>query len=85
MHILIGLILVAVLCGAFVLGASIRENESAPPEPQSHPVRPATNRPPGEVAEYRRPVEVPRTDKAHRLRPYQLRGSTEAAQRPGDE
>ncbi|MEW1904439.1 DUF6479 family protein [Streptomyces sp. NPDC056488] len=79
MHIVIGLIVVAVLIGAFVLGARLRETEGPCPQPQDHPRRPATDRPPGEWSEYLRPAAVPLCDHAHRLRPHQMRGRTEPA------
>ncbi|WP_435191132.1 DUF6479 family protein [Streptomyces sp. bgisy126] len=77
MHIVIGLIVVAVLMGAFVLGARLRETEGPCPQPQDHPRRPATDRPLGEWSEYLRPAAVPLCDHAHRLRPHQMGGRTE--------
>ncbi|MER7955849.1 DUF6479 family protein [Streptomyces sp. NPDC096030] len=76
-HILIGLIVVAVLVGSVVLGSKLRDQEGPPPDPTTHPHRPPTSRLPGEVSEHLRRVEVPKSDRAHRLRPYQLRTSTE--------
>ncbi|MFE0651117.1 DUF6479 family protein [Streptomyces sp. NPDC059534] len=70
-----GLVLVGVIIGAFVLGMRIRDRESPPPTPESQPHRPETDRLPGEMSEYRRPAEVPRTDGAHRLTPHQLKGA----------
>ncbi|MFF2776003.1 DUF6479 family protein [Streptomyces sp. NPDC058052] len=69
-----GLVLVAVIIGAFVLGMRAKDKELPPPEPESHPHRPATDRLPGEMSEYRRPAEMPHTDGPHRLTPYQLKG-----------
>ncbi|WMX46390.1 DUF6479 family protein [Streptomyces roseicoloratus] len=68
-----GLIVVAVLIGAFVLGIRVKNKELPPPEPEEQPHRPETERPPGEVSEYRRPAEMPQTDGEHRLMPYQLK------------
>ncbi|MFE1270988.1 DUF6479 family protein [Streptomyces sp. NPDC058757] len=82
MLVLIGVIVVAVLIGAFVLGTKVRDEETGPPDPASHPLRPPTDRLPGETSAYRRPSEVPRADWAHRLRPYQLRAGTEASPVP---
>ncbi|GGR55783.1 DUF6479 family protein [Streptomyces roseolus] len=73
-----GLVVVALLIGAFVLGFRVMNKELPPPDPGSQPHRPDTDRPPGEVAEYRRPSEVPRTDGEHRLMPYNLSSSGEA-------
>ncbi|MGW6393965.1 DUF6479 family protein [Streptomyces sp. NPDC055103] len=70
-----GLVLVAVLIGAFWLGYRIRNREPAPPKPEEQPHRPETERPPGEMSEYRRPAEMPHTDGEHRLMPYQLKDS----------
>ncbi|WP_345528009.1 DUF6479 family protein [Streptomyces showdoensis] len=83
--VLIGVIVVAVLIGAFVLGSKVRDEETAPPDPASHPLRPLTDRLPGEMSAYRRPFEVPRTDWANRLRPHQLGASTEASPVPPQE
>ncbi|MET9348987.1 DUF6479 family protein [Streptomyces termitum] len=84
-----GLVLVAVLIGAFALGTRLRDRESPPPPPESQPHRPETDRLPGEMSEYRRPAEVPRTDGAHRLNPHQLRcggtGRSETSPEPPDE
>ncbi|MFC8981075.1 DUF6479 family protein [Streptomyces sp. NPDC057411] len=77
MHILIGLIVVAVLLAGFVLGFRIQTGTTRPPLPHEQPRRPATDRLPGEVSEFRRAVAVPHLDRAQRLRPYQLWGRTE--------
>ncbi|MFI1655982.1 DUF6479 family protein [Streptomyces sp. NPDC020472] len=82
MQILIGVVVVAVLIGAFVLGSKVRDGESGPPSPSSHPLRPSTDRLPGRMSEYRRPAEVPRADGTRRLRPYQLRAGTETSPVP---
>ncbi|WP_187282963.1 DUF6479 family protein [Streptomyces sp. MS191] len=74
---MIGLIVVAVLVGAVVLGSKLRDQEGPPPDPTTHPHRPPTGRLPGEVSERLRHVEVPTSDRAHRLRPYQLWTRTE--------
>ncbi|MEU2235069.1 DUF6479 family protein [Streptomyces vietnamensis] len=80
-----GLIVVAVLIGAFALGIRISRRELPPPDPESQPRRPATNRHPGEVSEYRRPSEMPHTDGEHRLMPYNLRNSGEILDAPPSE
>ncbi|KOG36149.1 MULTISPECIES: DUF6479 family protein [Streptomyces] len=81
-----GLVLVTVLIGAFALGMRLRDKEVPPPDPGSQPQRPETDRPPGEMSEYRRPAEVPSTDGAHRLTPHQLKGSsTETSTEPPSE
>ncbi|MFD9245971.1 DUF6479 family protein [Streptomyces sp. NPDC059556] len=77
MHVLIGVIVVAVLLAAFVFGSKLRDEEGPPPDPSVHPHRPPTDRFPGEMLERRRRVQVPTSDRANRLRPYQLRTSTE--------
>ncbi|MFF9011646.1 DUF6479 family protein [Streptomyces sp. NPDC014870] len=63
-----------VIIGAFVLGTRVRDKELPPPDPETQPHRPRTDRLPGEMSEYRRPAEVPRTDGEHRLTPHQLKG-----------
>ncbi|MER5967244.1 DUF6479 family protein [Streptomyces sp. NPDC002057] len=73
-----GLIVVALLIGAFVLGIRVMNRELPPPDPESQPHRPDTDQLPGEVSEYRKPSEVPRTDGEHRLMPYNLNNSGEA-------
>ncbi|GAA3394071.1 hypothetical protein GCM10017752_37760 [Streptomyces roseoviridis] len=81
-----GLIVVAVLIGAFVLGFRIMKKELPPPDPESQPQRPDTGQLPGEVSEYRRPAEMPRTDGEHRLMPYQLKDAgTETSPEPPSE
>ncbi|GAA2778509.1 DUF6479 family protein [Streptomyces showdoensis] len=80
-----GLVLVAVLIGAFALGIRVRNRELPPPEPETQPHRPATDQPPGEVTEYRKPSEVPLTDGEHRLMPYNLSNSGEADRDPQSE
>ncbi len=77
MHILIGLIVVAVLLAGFVLGFRMQRETTAPPLPHEQPRRPATDRLPGEISEFRRAVAVPRLDRTQRLSPYQLWGRTE--------
>ncbi|MFI8824540.1 DUF6479 family protein [Streptomyces sp. NPDC053431] len=68
-----GLVVVLVLIGAFALGIRIKNKELPPPDPESQPHRPETDRLPGEMSEYRRPAEMPQTDGEHRLMPYQLK------------
>ncbi|MFD9242145.1 DUF6479 family protein [Streptomyces sp. NPDC059556] len=80
-----GLIVVAVLIGAFMFGIRVKNKELPPPEPGSHPHRPDTGRLPGEVSEYRKPAEMPQTDGEHRLMPYNLRSSGEADTDPPSE
>ncbi|MBT2441036.1 hypothetical protein J7E93_13130 [Streptomyces sp. ISL-36] len=84
-----GLVVVAVLIGAFVLGMRIRDRESPTPKPEEQPHRPETDRLPGEMSEYRRPAEMPQTDGEHRLMPYQLKDSgtsgTETSPEPPSE
>ncbi|WP_418958341.1 DUF6479 family protein [Streptomyces tritici] len=84
-----GLILVAVLLGAFAWGWYLRKRESRTPKPQEQPHRPPTERLPGEMSEYRRPAEMPKTDGEHRLMPYQLNDSgtsgTETSPEPPSE
>ncbi|MEU8529717.1 MULTISPECIES: DUF6479 family protein [Streptomyces] len=67
-----GLVLVAMLIGAFAWGRYIRDRESRTPKPEEQPHRPETDQLPGEMIEYRRPAEMPHTDGEHRLMPYQL-------------
>ncbi|MER6980880.1 DUF6479 family protein [Streptomyces carpinensis] len=66
----VGLVLVAVLIGAFWLGARIRRREPAPPRPEEQPRLPDSG-PVGEVLENREPDEVPRSD--DRLTPHRLK------------
>ncbi|MEU6406824.1 DUF6479 family protein [Streptomyces sp. NPDC046985] len=65
----LGLLLVALLIGAFWLGSRIRRRESAPPRPEEQPRLPESG-PVGDVLERREPDEVP-TD-GDRLRPHDL-------------
>ncbi|WP_031010998.1 DUF6479 family protein [Streptomyces sp. NRRL F-5727] len=80
-----GLVLVAVLIGAFALGIRVSRRELPPPDPESQPHRPETDRLPGEVYEYREPSEMPHTDGEHRLLPYNLRNCGEASLAPPGE
>ncbi|WP_030691136.1 DUF6479 family protein [Streptomyces globisporus] len=80
-----GLVVVAVLIGAFVLGIRVKNRELPPPEPESQPQRPDTEQLPGEVSEYRKSSEVPQTDGEHRLMPYNLKNSGEADSEPQSE
>ncbi|MFC9730668.1 DUF6479 family protein [Streptomyces roseolus] len=80
-----GLVVVAVLIGAFALGVRITRRELPPPDPESQPHRPETSRHPGEMSEYRKPSEMPHTDGEHRLMPYNLRNSGEASDAPPGE
>ncbi|MFD3941242.1 DUF6479 family protein [Streptomyces sp. NPDC058579] len=67
-----GLVVVAVLIGAFWLGMRVRDKESATPKAEEQPHRPEGGLP-GEMSEYRRPAEMPHTDGEHRLMPYELK------------
>ncbi|MER5739094.1 MULTISPECIES: DUF6479 family protein [unclassified Streptomyces] len=82
-----GLVLVAVLIGAFWFGYRVRTREPRPPAPEEQPHRPDTGALPGEMSEYRRGAEMPHTDGAHRLMPYQLKdgGGTETSPTPPSE
>ncbi|MEV7534828.1 DUF6479 family protein [Streptomyces hydrogenans] len=82
-----GLVLVAVLIGAFWFGYRVRTREPRPPEPEEQPHRPDTGAIPGEMSEYRRGTEMPHTDGEHRLMPYQLKdgGGTETSPTPPSE
>ncbi|WP_435969379.1 DUF6479 family protein [Streptomyces sp. Qhu_M48] len=82
-----GLVLVAVLIAAFWLGFRVRNREPAAPTADEQPHRPETDQLPGEMSEYRRPSEMPQTDGAHRLMPYQLKesGGTETSPDPPTE
>ncbi|WP_369141843.1 DUF6479 family protein [Streptomyces sp. R44] len=84
-QILGGLIVVAVLIGAFVFGIRVKNKELPPPDPESQPHRPDTGRLPGEVSEYRKPSEIPHTDGEHRLMPYNLKSSGEPDTEPPSE
>ncbi|MFB7369203.1 DUF6479 family protein [Streptomyces sp. NPDC056222] len=79
-----GLILVAVLMGAFWLGMRVRDKESPTPKPEEHPHRPEGGLP-GETSEYRRPHEMPQTDGEHRLMPYELKDGGETSPDPPSE
>ncbi|MFJ7063873.1 DUF6479 family protein [Streptomyces sp. NPDC101115] len=80
-----GLIVVAVLIGAFMYGIRVRNKELPPPEPEEQPHRPETDALPGEMSEYRRPAEMPHTDGEHRLMPYQLKnGGTSGSETSPD-
>ncbi|MEU0405239.1 DUF6479 family protein [Streptomyces sp. NPDC006197] len=81
-----GLVLVAVLIGAFWFGYRVRNREPDPPKPEEQPHRPDTGALPGETSEYRKPTEMPQTDGEHRLMPYQLKNSgTETSSDPPSE
>jgi hypothetical protein len=79
-----GLVLVAVLIGAFWLGMRVRDKESPTPKPEEQPHRPEGGLP-GETSEYRKPHEVPQTDGEHRLMPYQLKDGGETSDPPPEE
>ena len=65
-----GLIVVALLVGAFWMGVRIRRREPAPPRPEEQPRLPEEG-PVGEVLENREPHEVPRGH--DRLTPHRLK------------
>ncbi|MEU2876528.1 MULTISPECIES: DUF6479 family protein [unclassified Streptomyces] len=65
----IGLVVVALLIGAFFLGARIRRREPRPPRPEEQPRLPESG-PVGEVLENREPDEVPTG--GDRLTPHRL-------------
>ncbi|MFJ8199379.1 DUF6479 family protein [Streptomyces sp. NPDC096152] len=66
---IVGLVVVALLIGAFVLGFRVRRREPAPPRPEEQPRLPDGG-PVGEVMEHREPDEVPRG--GDRLTPHQI-------------
>lgn len=74
---IVGLIVVTMLIGAFVLGSRLQAEATPPPRPEDQPRRPLTDRLPGATYERRRSVAVPESSQAQRLRPHQLRGRTE--------
>ncbi|MFE5613633.1 DUF6479 family protein [Streptomyces sp. NPDC056524] len=80
-----GLVVVAVLIGAFMLGIRIKNRELPPPDPESQPHRPASDQLPGEMSEYRKASEVPLNDGEHRLMPYNLNSSGETDPEPPSE
>ncbi|WP_306324791.1 DUF6479 family protein [Streptomyces venezuelae] len=80
-----GLVVVAVLIGAFMLGIRIRNRELPPPDPETQPHRPASDHLPGEMSEYRKASEVPPNDGEHRLMPYNLSSSGETDPEPPSE
>ncbi|MFI9650662.1 DUF6479 family protein [Streptomyces sp. NPDC052040] len=67
---LVGLVVVALLVGAFWMGVRVRRRESEPPRPEEQPRLPEGG-PVGEVMENREPDEVPRG--GDRLTPHELR------------
>lgn len=64
-----GIVIVALLIGAFWLGARIRRREPPPPTPDEQPRLPADG-PVREVRENREPDEIPRSDT--RLTPHEM-------------
>ncbi|ANH90201.1 MULTISPECIES: DUF6479 family protein [unclassified Streptomyces] len=75
-----GLVLVALLIGAFWMGARIRRREPAPPRPDEQPRLPDSG-PVGSVLENREPDEVPHD--GDRLTPHRLPGHGNAGTRTG--
>ncbi|MER7951931.1 DUF6479 family protein [Streptomyces sp. NPDC096079] len=80
-----GLVVVAVLIGAFVFGIRVKNKELPPPDPETQPHRPESDQPPGEASEYRKPSEMPLTDGEHRLMPYNLKNTGEPDPEPPSE
>ncbi|MCL7425650.1 DUF6479 family protein [Streptomyces sp. YS415] len=74
-----GVVVVALLLGAFVLGSRIRRREPGPPSPEEQPRLPADG-PVREVRESREPDEVPRSD--HRVTPHEMPGHGNMPSRP---
>ena len=74
-----GVVVVALLMGAFWMGARIRRREPGPPRPEDHPRLPDGG-PVREVREAREPDEVPRSD--HRLTPHELPNHGNSPTRP---
>ncbi len=66
-----GVVVVAVLLGAFFWGQRVRGRESRPPRPEEQPKRPYEG-PVREEREYREPDEV--SEDGHRLNPHELKG-----------
>ncbi|MCS0638991.1 DUF6479 family protein [Streptomyces sp. LP05-1] len=66
-----GIILVAFLIGAFLLGRRIRSREPAPPRADEQPHRPEDSGLPGEQEGHRRAGEL--TEREDRVMPYELR------------
>ncbi|EGX55295.1 hypothetical protein SZN_33591 [Streptomyces zinciresistens K42] len=75
-----GLVVVALLIGAFALGSRARRRQPAPPRPEEQPRLPPGG-PVGEVRENREPDEVPRGD--HRITPHEMPGHGNSPSRPG--
>ena len=73
-----GVVIVALLIGAFWMGAKVRRREPTPPSPEQQPQVPDEG-PVREVMEDREPDEVPRTDR--RLTPHELPGHGNAPTR----
>ena len=78
----VGLLVVCFLIGAFVLGRRIRAREPAPPAPEEQPRLPQDG-PVREISERREPDEVPQQDV--RLTPHQLKGGGTGGSRRSDD
>ncbi|MFI8228833.1 DUF6479 family protein [Streptomyces sp. NPDC085900] len=76
-----GVVVVALLMGAFWMGARIRRREPGPPSPEEQPRLPDGG-PVREVREAREPDEMPRSD--HRLTPHELHGHGNSPTRTAD-
>lgn len=75
-----GVVVVAVLLGAFALGARVKRREPPTPTPAEQPRLPKDG-PVREVRENREPDVMPRSDR--RLTPHQLPGHGNAGTRTG--
>ncbi|MGV9253576.1 DUF6479 family protein [Streptomyces sp. NPDC003697] len=73
-----GLVVVALLIGAFWMGVRIRRREPGPPRPEEQPRLPEGG-PVHEVLENREPDEVPRS--RDRLTPHRMKGHGNVASR----
>jgi hypothetical protein len=71
--VVVGVLIAALLIGAFWLGVRVMRRESPPPRPEEQPRMPDGG-PVREVREHREPDEVPRSDQ--RLTPHELHGNS---------
>lgn len=70
--VVVGVVIAALLIGAFWLGVRVMRRESRPPRPEEQPRMPDGG-PVREVSEHRDADEVPRSDQ--RLSPHELHGN----------